>query len=417
MARSPTGPPRRARLSVSAAFLIYAAVFGSWAPRIPDVKHALGLSDGQLGVALMGQAAGALIGTRLAGRALERVGSRPAIRVGLVALCAMLPAPALAGSLPLLTAALLLLGGLGGFLDVAMNAQGVAVERAYGRPVMSGLHALFSGGVLLAAAAATAAAQAAVRPSVHFALVGAVLAASSVAALSGLLPIGPEASGARGVGDRTSPPGWLQARDVLLLGVIPFCAVFVEGAAEGWAAVYVRDDLGTGPGAAGGVFVAFSATMTGGRLLGDRLSARFGPVAVVRVGSLLAAGGLALGLALNRPLGALLGFALLGAGLASVVPIAFSAAGNIDARSGSVMLGRAVTMAYLGSIIGPLLVGGAADRVGLPLALGQLVVLTLVVAVLAGTVAAAPGGEGGCGRGWSGSVSTWLQSSTQASQM
>src|SRR5919108_447678 len=142
------------RVGVAAAFAIHATGSGTWAPRLPAIKASLDLSTGMLGTALVGLAVGLLAGTRLAGTPVDRFGSRPVMRAGFPVLCAVLVLPALARSAATLFLALLALGLASGILDVAMNAQGVEVERHRRRPLLSGLHGLWSVG--LGAGAGTA---------------------------------------------------------------------------------------------------------------------------------------------------------------------------------------------------------------------------------------------------------------------
>ncbi|TML23488.1 MAG: MFS transporter [Actinobacteria bacterium] len=343
---------RRARFSVAAVFLIHAAVFGTWATRIPAIKHHIGINDGQLGIALAGLAVGLFIGTRLAGVTVERFGSRPAIRTAILVLCAALIGPALAGNLLALTVALAVLGVLGGFVDVAMNAQAVIVERGYGRPIMNSLHGLWSVGLLAGSVIGAGAAALNVSTKLHFGLVGAGLVAPAVLALGGLLAAGAEALPAElGRHEPSERPLLLQPV-VLLLGLIAFSS--------------------------------FS--------LSDRLTARFGPVLVVRSGSLVAGFGLGLGLMVHRPSAGVAAFALMGVGLAPVVPLTFSAAGNTGLGPTGVILGRVVTMGYLGSIVGPIVIGALAQAVGLRSALLLLVALTLVIAGTARFTSFAAGG-------------------------
>ncbi len=399
----PDGALRRARVSVGSVFLIHAVVFGSWAPRLPAIKHDVGLDNGGLGVALGGMAVGLFLGTRLAGRAVDRWGSRPPIRVTAVVLCATLVGPALADTLAALTAALALLGIVGGFLDVAMNAQAVAVERGYRRPIMSSLHGLWSVGLMAGGVGAAAAAAAGASPTLQFSVVAVVLVVPAVLLTRGLLRADaeapPEELGAAGI----APP--LFSPPVLLLGLIAFSSFIGEGAAADWSAVYLHDNLGTGAAVAAVAFIAFSVTMAASRFASDRLSERLGPVVVVRAGGLLAAGGLALGLAVHEPVAGVAAFALLGAGFAPVVPIAFSAAGNTGLGPTGVILGRVVTTGYLGSIVGPIAIGGLAQAVGLRAALFLPVILGLVIAGLAGSVAFAPGGTKVGTSGWPGAES------------
>src|SRR6185503_20982876 len=176
------------RAAVAAAFLIHATVSGTWAPRLPAIKESLGLSDGELGTALVGLAIGLVIGTRVAGAPIDRFGSRPFMRAGFPLLAGTLLLPALANAAPALFAALLVLGIASGALDVAMNAQGIEVERLLGRPILSGLHGLWSVGLGIGAAGAALAAAAGLDPLPHFAIVAAVLTLTSLFALRSLLP-------------------------------------------------------------------------------------------------------------------------------------------------------------------------------------------------------------------------------------
>ena len=178
-------PPR---VAVSAAFLIHSTVSGTWAPRLPAIKESLGLSDGELGTALVGLAIGLVVGTRLAGAPVDRFGSRPVMRVGFPLLAATLLLPGLADSLVALFLSLFVLGLASGALDVAMNAQGIEVERHLGRPILSGLHGLWSVGLGIGAGVAALAAAIGADPLEQFAVVAVVLAVASLVFLRGLLP-------------------------------------------------------------------------------------------------------------------------------------------------------------------------------------------------------------------------------------
>jgi MFS family permease len=174
-------------VGVTAAFLIHAIVSGTWAPRLAAIKSSLALSDGVLGTALVGLAVGLLAGTRLAGAPVDRFGSRPVMRAGFPLLCATLLLPALAQSAATLFLGFLALGLASGMLDVAMNAQGVQVERHRRRPLLSGLHGFWSVGLGLGAGTATLAAAIGAAPLLHFAVVATVLGVASVALMRGLV--------------------------------------------------------------------------------------------------------------------------------------------------------------------------------------------------------------------------------------
>ena len=172
-----------------------------------------------------------------------------------------------------------------------------------------------------------------------------------------------------------------------MLGAAGLCALLAEGAAADWSAVYLRDNLGTSAGFAAAGFAAFSIAMAAGRLFGDRLAARFGPVRLVRSGGLVAATGLAAGLISSQPAVAVAGFAVLGAGLSSMAPQIFLAGGQADPARPGHGLARVVGVSYLGMVGGPAVIGGAASLVGLRLALAIPVVLALCVAALAWVLA------------------------------
>jgi MFS family permease len=383
---------RRARASAVGAFALHATVSGTLGPRLPAVKEQAGLTDGELGVALAVFAVGLFVGTRVVAPLLDRLGTRGVLRGGVPILGLSLLGPAFAESLLSLAAVLCVVGALSGILDVAMNGSAVVVERSYGRPIMSSIHGAWSAGMLVASGGAAAAAALDVSLRVHFGLVALAIALVSAPALRHV------AATADVPEDRVPAArarGHLPATPALLLGIIGFCSFLGEGAAIDWSAVYVDESLDASRGAAALAFVAFSVGITASRFLVDRIAGRLGPVAVVRWGATLAAAGLALGLAVPATAAAVAGFALLGAGLAPVVPTVFSAAGNMRARSGRSALAAVVTISYLGSILGPALIGLVTSLVGLRAALGIPVLLALVAAALAAQVATAPGGRRG----------------------
>ena len=379
--------PHTARIAVSAAFLIHATVSGTWAARLPAIRSSAGLSHGELGTALVGMAVGLLVGTRLAGAPVDRFGSRPVLRAGIPVLCAVLVLPALARSLLALALALFALGVLSGLLDVAMNSQGIEVERRLGRPLLGGLHGLWSIGLGLGAGAAALAAAAGIDPLAQFALVGAALAVASLALLRNLLPAPAPAQRDRPdeAGGAATP--WTLA--LLLLGVIAFCSFFGEGSASDWSAVYLTDELDAGPALAATAFAAFSVAMAAARFATDPLRERFGADLLVRASGLLAACGLAVALLVDEPGAAIAGFALLGAGLAPIVPIAFSAAGAVSRQATGRNVGRVATIGYAGSVTGPIVIGWLSQATSLRLALSLTAVLALVTAAAAGVVRSA----------------------------
>ena len=174
-------------------------------------------------------------------------------------------------------------------------------------------------------------------------------------------------------------------RRLLALGGLAFACLLIEGASSDWSGVYLRDELDTSAAIAALAFTAFSVTMTLGRLFGDRLVDRLGPELVVRVGGGIAAIGFGVGLLVAEPVAGIIGFACLGAGMSGVVPIVFRASGHVPGMAAGVGLAAVSTMGYLGFLVGPPTIGGLAELMGLPAALGVLVLLAVAVALLART--------------------------------
>lgn len=392
---------RRARQGVSAHFFVMGMISGVWLARIPAVKAQAGLSDAALGVALFAVPVGLVLGAALAERLVDRVGSALVARVAGVGNCLLAVPPGLARNLAELMAALLVFGLAGGTLDVAQNAQGVRVEAAYRRPVMTSMHSFYSLGAMTGALAGGGFAWAGVSPAMSLAAAGAAGALTDGFAGRWLLPGSPSraaAAGAAGKNDRP-PRRSAEARRVrrliIALGVLGICGMVGEGAAGDWSAVYLKDDLGTSAGFAALAFAAFSVTMTAGRAVGDGLIHRFAVVPVIRCCGLLATAGLTAALVSRDPGAVVGGFAVFGAGLSVVVPQVFAAGGRADpARPGS-GLAKVVGLGYAGLAAGPAVIGAVAGRVGLHLALGIPVLLALWIAVAASVLAPRRGGRDG----------------------
>jgi MFS family permease len=371
-------PPssKRARVAVTFAFVAHGALFGTWVSRIPAVKAELDLGEAALGLALFGASLGTLLALPVAGLTAARLGSRPGTAWGVPVFAAFLPLLAVAPGLASLFAALFLFGAAAAMLDVAMNAHSLAVESVYRRPILSGVHAGWSFGGLAGAALGGAAAAAGIDPLAHFLLAAIVVALPWLLLAPLLLPAD---------ADRPDAPPRLvrPPRRLAALAVLAFCGLFAEGAAADWSAVFLDESVGSGTGVAALGYAAFSVAMAVTRLVGDRLTTRWGPVAVTRAGGVVAAVGLAASLVAGTVPVALAGFALMGVGLATVVPIAFRAAGSVPGIPAGVGIAGITSVGYAGFLVGPPLIGGIAEVATLPLALGVVVALLLALASLA----------------------------------
>ncbi|GAA3687292.1 MFS transporter [Nonomuraea antimicrobica] len=393
---------RRERVAVSLLFFLSGAAVGTWTARIPAVKERLGLGDGELSLALLAIAAGAMAGMTAVGRLVDRYGSNRVLVPAALLQGVVLVPPAYARDLGTLAVALLLFGVVHGVLDVAMNANAVEVERAHGRPIMSSFHAVFSVGGFAGATAGGLFAHHELTPAVTFWSAGAVIVVLAVWAARWALRSSP--APAPTAGERARLP-----KGTLFLGVLAFSCMVGEGASADWSSVYLREDLAASPGFAAAGYAAFSIMMTAGRLAGDRLAARFGPVALVRCCGLLAAAGLGLALLGGHPVAGVLGFACFGAGLSCIVPQVFSAAGHRDPAFAGRALARVASIGYLGFLSGPVFIGGVAELAGLPRALAIPALLAAFVALTATALrvrggsgsptASAPGSGSGSGSG------------------
>ena len=367
---------RRARLAVTLVFFAHGAVFGTWAARIPAIRADLDLTTGELGTALLAGTIGGVGVLPIAGLVVARRGSRPTVVWGLPLFALMLPALALASNLPLLALALLASGVVGGAVDVAMNAHGLAVERFYESPIFSSMHAAWSFGGLAGGVGAALAAGLDVDPVPHFTGVAIVLGIAGVVASQRFLPA---------AADRPEEPPRLGLPPLRLLplAVLAFAGLFAEAAAMDWSAVYVAGPAGGDEELAPLGFAAFSLAMALFRLVGDPLTSRLGPVAVTRVGGVTAAVGLALALAAATVPGALAGFVLMGAGLAAVVPIVFRAAGSLPGLPTGAGVAAITTVGYAAFIVAPPTIGFVADASSLRTALWIVVALVVMLVPLA----------------------------------
>lgn len=386
---SPPAPlPVAARRAVLLLFFINGGLFASWVSRIPALQVKLGLSHGTLGLALLGMATGALISMPLAGWCSSRFGSHRVCQLSAVLYSAALPLLALAPNTAMFMLALFTFGASHGALDVAMNAQAVLVEKRYPRPIMASFHALFSLGGLSGAVLGGGMAALGMAPLAHYAL-----AATLLGGLGGWLIFPRLYKGAEAATEEVPRPvsGSVSARGpekrrLLVLGTVAFCVMIGEGAMADWSAVFLREITHATEGVAAAGYAAFSIAMALGRFGGDRLSLRLGPVNLVRWSGVLAAAGLALAVVDGRPGSALMGFAAVGLGFASVVPQVFSAAGNTPGVSSGPALATVTTLGYLGFLIGPPLIGLLAEMIGLRNALATIIFTSALLILLAPSV-------------------------------
>ena len=367
-------PPRRARAAVLAVFFVNGAALGIWVPHIPLVQARLGLGPGALGLALLGIGAGSLLGMPSAGVLVGRWGSRQVTAAAALVFPAFVALPILAPSFTVLAVGLFLFGFGNGLLDVAMNTHAVAVEHRYRYSIMTSFHAAWSFGGLVAALVTGLAIETPAATELRVIGLTVPLFAASLLAMRGYL---------RDLDDRgRGALGISRPRKALLgFGLLALCALIGEGAMADWSAVYLYSELGAGSTIAAAGFAAFSLTMAIGRAAGDRLIRRFGRSALLRWSGRAGAAGMALALVIAEPVVVLIGFGLIGLGAANIVPILFTAAGQVSPEAPGGSIAAVAGLGYLGLLIGPVLIGSTAELFSLPTGLSLVALAYLVVSL------------------------------------
>lgn len=371
-----------ASTSIGLIFAINGMVFGNWFVRVPEVQKALGLSEGQLGLALLGLPLGSLMIMPATGWLIARYGAGRVTLWASIGCCMAITTPAFAWNLWILGLTMVLLGLGNGAMDIAMNAEATAIEGRRWTPIMATCHALYSIGSMIGAGISGFIAASGLPLQIHLGMVALVMIALVLFRSSTLLD--------SPVAVTTGPAFALPSRPLIGLAIMAFCALLVESTVADWSAVYLHNTLGSGMALAGAGFVGFSLAMTIGRLYGDRLVERWGALMVVRLGALIAAVGLGIGLLMNHPYAAVLGFTCIGMGYAGIVPILFRAAAHTPGMAPGTNIAAVASSGYTGFLAGPALIGFTAEAIGLSAALGIGVLLSLMIAALAARAGIAP---------------------------
>ncbi len=373
-----------ARVAVSTLFLADGMAFGTWAALIPSFQQKFALSAGNLSGALAGLVVGAMISMPISGRLVVSRGSRSVCFPAALAFPASLVGLMLAPNFPLLIAAAVLFGTCKGLLDISMNAQGITVETALGKPIISSLNGFWSLGGLLSASVLSFALHQGLGLTFLLGAMSALLVLMTLTTAGRLLPDVKAAAASPAPKRFSLPNGRL-----LGLGAMAFLALFSEGVLLDWSAVYghvvAHVSLATAPVA----FAAFSICMAGGRFAGDYMLGRWGTLTALRVSAALMVTGTALATLVRNWPAILLGFMIVGFGISNLVPIIFGAASRAHEHGAGPGIATVSTLGYTGFLCGPPLVGALASFAGLPIAFCLLIFFGLAIAV-AGKFALAP---------------------------
>jgi predicted MFS family arabinose efflux permease len=364
-------PGRQEQLSTRIVFFIAGFGMAAWAPLVPFAKTRANIDDGMLGLLLLCLGAGSIVSMPLAGALAARFGCRLVIALSTGLICLTLPFLATVSVLPQLVACLLIFGAGVGCLDVSMNIQAVIVERASGQTMMSGFHGLFSLGGIAGAAGITLLLGAGASPLMAVLFVIAGMAAALALSASHLLPYGSKTEG---------PTFALPHGPVLFIGVLCFILFLTEGALLDWSAVFLTSVRGMDASQAGFGYATFALAMTTGRLTGDRVVRRVGPIRIVIFGALCAAAGVALATLISSWQVALLGYALVGLGCSNIVPVLFSSVGRQTIMAENVAIPAITTLGYAGILVGPAAIGFVSHSTNLQTAFMILALMLLGVA-------------------------------------
>ena len=362
---------RRSQLAVASLFGALGFSYGTWTSRLPAIKSNLGLSTSQVSVVLLFAALGAIFSFPVTAAALHKLGSRGASLVAGVLLAIGLVIFGLAPTWALACAVMCLYGVLASTMDVAMNAQGVEVERATARPVMSRLHAVFSLGTMAGAFFASGITLVTTSVPLHFVVAALVVLAAVLLPRAGLIADAkPIAGGTRSFA--------LPRGVALLIGAMAFLGMIVEGSMVDWSTLYLKERAGASQQIAPLGIASLQGTMLVTRWFGDRARVRWGTRKLLFGGSLIAGVSLAVALIVGGIVPALVGFALFGFGVATVSPCVYAA----GAREGGVALAAVMTLGSLGFLVGPLVIGAVAQATNLSWGMAVVAAAAIALAML-----------------------------------
>jgi predicted MFS family arabinose efflux permease len=378
------------RWASRAQFFSSGFIFATWGVHVPTVKAHYGIDEAQLGLALLAAGAGAMFGLTSAGRWIGRHGPRR-----MAAVCGCVYALLLAGliAMPGYFALLALLAAFGlvtSVFDVAINTEAAQLELHGGKPLMSGMHGMFSLGGMAGAASGSAALAAGLGAQAHLLWVAAAMTLAVAASSTHMLPRPSTPSDAAPVDQKFRLPRGALA----VLGVLAALGLIAEGAIYDWSVLYMQQELDSPQKQAALAYASFSAAMAAARFGGDAMRARFTPVALLRGSGLLAAAAMTLVLLTDLPWLALIGFAGVGVGFANVVPILFGASARVPGIEPATGIAAVSAVAYLGFMAGPAVIGLLARASSLTAALYVVVVFAVALAASARLTGSGSGSGG-----------------------
>jgi MFS family permease len=367
---------RIARIAVSSFFFLAGLCFSSWASRIPNIQQKLHLSNAALGGVLLGLPAGLLTSLPIAGWLVAKFSSKPVVITAALLYACILPLLGFAQQTWQLVAALFLFGMAGNMLNISMNTQAVGTEALYGRTIMASYHGLWSLAGFSGAAIGTLMISLNLVPYQHFLVITSIGLLITLITSRFLLVADTNK-------DEKQPIFAKPDKSLITLGIIAFCSMICEGAMFDWSGVYFQKVIQPRQELVAAGYTAFMATMATGRFIGDWFATKMGIKKILQISGALTATGLLVAIIFPYFITAIIGFLLVGAGVSSVVPLVYSAAGRSKVLSPGVALAAVSTIGYLGFLFGPPFIGFIAQASSLKVSLGLIAVMGFCITLMA----------------------------------
>lgn len=364
------------RIAVKLIFFINGFVHANLAARFPRVQELFDIDNGTLGFVLLSSSVGALLAMPFTGWLIIRNGSRRITIFSIFLYCIFVPLVPLMPGLPGLVVLFFIMGLTAGMLDVSMNSQAVMVEKIHEKPIMTSFHALFSIGMVAGAFCGALFVKLETTLFVHFAVIVGMSVAAAAWARYHLIHDKPKEKEVDG------PAFRLPNAAMVSIGVIAFCCMLGEGAMADWSTNYMENIAMASPALAPLGLSAFALAMTIGRFFGDGARLKFGDRKLMVMCGLISTMGIALTLLFNNPYSVIAGLFIIGIGLSSIVPIAYSIAGNSKNLPPGVGLAMVTTVGYSGFLFGPPIIGLLANWQSLRIALMVVAFLFVIMTFL-----------------------------------
>jgi MFS family permease len=364
------------RIAVKIAFFLNGFIYANWVSRLPRIQEHFAAHDGMIGIVLFSLSLGAVAAMPFTGWVIIKNGSRRITLFSLLAYCALVPLIPVMPGIPALIVLFIIIGISTGMLDVAMNAQAVMVEKEYRKPIMTSFHALFSIGMALGAWCATLFTDLEFSILKHFSLIATLSLVAVLWVSRNLIYDKPQ------LHSESGPLLRMPNVALISVGIVAFCCMIGEGAMSDWTVNYMENVTMASKTLAPIGLSAFATAMTLGRIFGDSVRAKLGDARLIISGGILASIGLIFALALPEPYIAITGFFMVGLGLSTIVPIAYSIAGNVKDLPSGVGIAMVTTIGYSGFLFGPPIIGFVAYFYNLRVGLAAVFVLFVVMTVL-----------------------------------